>query len=297
MLFRTQKALLLLEKCGSFAVRETDVYKPGSGELLVKVHATSLNPFDWKIQKYGFAVEQFPAILGMDIAGEVEEIGDGVTGFKKGDRVFSHGVLENKHASFQQYTLTWASATAKIPDDWTYDQLGGLPVVLSTAYIGLYNTSPHGLGYLPPNAPENRGKYAGTPIVILGGSSSVGQIALQLARLSGFSPIITTASEKHTEYLKSLGATHVIDRNLTGSAIVAEIRKTTGGHKIFRVYDTISSTETQRIGLDILASQGQLMTTLPVAIDVPKDKTVSMVYAGPRTAENIKLVEELYHDL
>lgn len=82
-----QKALLLLEKQGDFAVREIDVPKPDSGEILVEVHSTGLNPVDWKIAKIGFAISEYPAVLGSDAAGVVKEVGDGVTAFKAGDKV------------------------------------------------------------------------------------------------------------------------------------------------------------------------------------------------------------------
>ena len=88
MALLTQKALILDAKLGNFSVDiAAQVPKPGSGEILVKVKAAALNPIDWKIHKYGFFVEKFPAILGTDIAGDVEEIGEGVTEFQKGDRV------------------------------------------------------------------------------------------------------------------------------------------------------------------------------------------------------------------
>ena len=83
----SQKALLLDVKFGKFNVDTVPVPKPGSGEILIKIKAAALNPVDWKIQKYGFLVETFPAILGTDIAGDVEEIGEGVTDFQKNDRV------------------------------------------------------------------------------------------------------------------------------------------------------------------------------------------------------------------
>ena len=83
-----QKALLLPAKFADFVVGPKSIPKPGPGELLVKVHSTSLNPVDWKIHKYGFLVENFPAVLGIDLAGDVEEVGEGVTTFVKGDRVY-----------------------------------------------------------------------------------------------------------------------------------------------------------------------------------------------------------------
>ena len=82
-----QKALLLLEKQGSFAVRDVDVVAPGPGELLVKVHSAALNPADWKIAKTGRLITEYPAILGSDVAGTVEAIGEDTVGFAVGDRV------------------------------------------------------------------------------------------------------------------------------------------------------------------------------------------------------------------
>lgn len=83
----THKALVLEKKFGEYAVADVATPKPGPGEILVKVHAAALNPFDWKIQKYGIFVETFPAILGSDVAGEISGLGEGVSGFKIGDRV------------------------------------------------------------------------------------------------------------------------------------------------------------------------------------------------------------------
>jgi NADPH:quinone reductase-like Zn-dependent oxidoreductase len=82
-----QKALFLDRKQGSFIVGTREIEKPQPGELLVKIKAVALNPVEWKVQTYGMFVENYPAILGTDIAGEVEAVGGGVEGFVKGDRV------------------------------------------------------------------------------------------------------------------------------------------------------------------------------------------------------------------
>ncbi len=84
----THKALLLLEKQGDYAVKDIPTPKPGPGELLVAVHATGLNPVDWKIHDYAFFITEYPAILGTDAACVVKEIGEGVTGFAVGDKVY-----------------------------------------------------------------------------------------------------------------------------------------------------------------------------------------------------------------
>lgn len=81
------QALFLESKHADFTLGRNKTPKPGPGELLVKVEAAGLNPVDWKIQKYGSYVQHYPAIIGADNAGIVEEVGDGVVGFVKGDRV------------------------------------------------------------------------------------------------------------------------------------------------------------------------------------------------------------------
>ena len=81
------QALFIQSKQGPFVLGTRDVPTPPPGEVLIKVQATSLNPVDWKIQVYGAFVESYPAIVGTDIAGEVEAVGEGVDGWKKGDKV------------------------------------------------------------------------------------------------------------------------------------------------------------------------------------------------------------------
>lgn len=83
----TQKALLLTAEFGKFVVSDIPRESPGAAEVLIKVQSTALNPVDWKIQKYGHLIDGYPAVLGSDIAGDVVEVGEGVTDFKLGDRV------------------------------------------------------------------------------------------------------------------------------------------------------------------------------------------------------------------
>jgi D-arabinose 1-dehydrogenase-like Zn-dependent alcohol dehydrogenase len=189
-------------------------------------------------------------------------------------------------------------------------------VALTAAYIGLYTQNPYGLGVVPPVTPEGEGKYAGNPIVILGGSSSVGQngklryylsprnlpvvmstiSAIQLAKLSGFSYIITTASLKHTEYLKSLGATHVIDRTVSASALASEISNITQNAPIKYAVDSISLPDTQQAAYDLIAPGGQLVVFLPVTAKTTTEKDIFQVLGLIRHPANIELLETFYHD-
>ena len=85
----TQKALVLPTKCADYIIRSVPVPMPSPGQLLVKIHAAALNPVDWKIQKRGAFITEYPVILGSDIAGTVEALSVGVEGFAIGDRVLA----------------------------------------------------------------------------------------------------------------------------------------------------------------------------------------------------------------
>jgi len=292
----TQKALILHAKFGNYSVGTAQVPKPGSGEMLLKVKTAALNPADWKLQKYGL-VEKYPAILGLDIAGDVEEIGEGVTEFQKGDRVVTQAQLINDFGGFQQYALAIASTVAKIPSNISYDEAAAVPMCLTAPYVGLYNQKPAGLGLVSPVYPEGVGKYSGNPIFILGGTSSIGQNAIQLAKLSGFSPIITTASLKHAEFLKSIGATHVIDRSISTSNLASEISGIlTQNVPLKYAIDSISIPDTQQTAYDVLAQGGKLITFLPSVIKATQEKDIVYVFGSLREPVNIELLETLYHD-
>ncbi|KIP06233.1 hypothetical protein PHLGIDRAFT_91081 [Phlebiopsis gigantea 11061_1 CR5-6] len=269
----TQKALFLQSRLGTFAVGTCDIPTPEQGELLVEIHATALNPVDWKIQTYdGGIIQEYPAILGTDCAGIVKAVGEGVTDFAIGDRVLHQGLFVNRKATFQQYTTVPAQLAAKIPSNLSFDEASTIPLTMATAALGLYNKSiqPFGGAALsPPWEEGGRGKYAGQPIVVLGGASSVGQHVIQFAKMSGFSPIITTASVRHEDYLKSLGATHVIDRSISLASLPAEVAKVTT-EPVLVAYDAVSDAATQNAAFDVLAPGGKVVVMPPPQIDAQK---------------------------
>lgn len=299
----SQKALVVLQKGADFQVDSIPVPVPKNDELLVKVKVAALNPVDEKIRQFGILFETFPAILGFDIAGEVVKVGEGeVAGkFKEGDRVLLEGGLSNEYDGFQQYALADAHTTAIIPDSISYDEAGTLPLALSTAYVGMYNTLPHGIELKPFTAPGGTGAYSGQAIFISGGPSSVGQAAIQFAKLSGFSYILTTASLKHTEHLKSLGATHVIDRNLPLEAFRAELAKIEGLPKIEYAYDSIGDVVASfAYALEALAPNGKVASVNPRFPFESADnngKQLARISAVKTSPPNVDSIRALWGDL
>ncbi|KAG6821754.1 hypothetical protein H0H92_001044, partial [Tricholoma furcatifolium] len=148
-----------------------------------------------------------------------------------------------------------------IPSHISFEAASSMPVCLGTAAVGFYAVEPHGLGLAAPfNDPSARGKYSEMPIVIVGGATSNGQFAIQFASLSGLSPVIAIASLKHEEYLKSIGATHVVDRNLSEAELAAKISEITT-KPITTVYISLGQNpELQNLAYRLLAKGGRLLT-------------------------------------
>ncbi|KAG1805076.1 chaperonin 10-like protein [Suillus plorans] len=284
-----QKALVLPQKQGNFELSSRSIPSPGVGQLLIKIQSAALNPVDYKIKDAEVVAIQYPAVLGTDIAGTVEELGEGVENFREGDRVVAHGKFTNDFTAFQQYTLTAASFTAKIPASESFDSAATVPVGLDTALVGLYGKH-YGAGITPPWTKNVSGHESKKPIVILGGSSSVGSYTIQLARLSGFYPIITTASASNEELVKGYGATHFFDRSLSGKQLLAAISEVTDD-PIKLVYDTISLPETQSVGWELLADNGTLVLTLYAKVkeDEGKGRKIVQAFGNPHAPENEEL--------
>ncbi|THU85534.1 GroES-like protein [Dendrothele bispora CBS 962.96] len=293
-----QKALLLESKQGKFVVSDTfpKPTSPPAGELIVKVKAAALNPVDWKIQSYAIFVEKYPAVLGTDIAGDVEEIGEGVTGFSKGDRVFFQGYFTNEYAGFQQYTRVPAEVAAKIPEKISYDQAASIPLGLATAAIGLYSKQPAGVGLNPVFDPSV--SFAGQPTLVIGGTTSVGQFAIQLLRFIKFEPIIAYASAHQFQFLKSLGATEFIDRKqVSFSELGAAVKKITS-KPVKVVYDAYSDPESEQAGYDLLADGGSIVVTTGDQIKKKVDgKNVIAVFGNVQPKQNREFGREMYKRL
>ena len=118
-------------------------------------------------------------------------------------------------------------------------------------------------------------------------------------KLSGYSPIITTASVRNTQLLKSLGASHVLDRNLPASSLSAAVAEITK-KPILLVYDAASTPETENLGYDLLSAGGTLVTVLPIFIPENKltpDKRVTFIEGVPFLPDRRALAVEMYKHL
>ncbi|KAL2822395.1 chaperonin 10-like protein [Aspergillus granulosus] len=264
------KAALLNEGSRKHTITERSLGPLGNDEVAIRITATAINPVDWKIRDYGFFLKSFPAVLGSDAAGEIVSVGDGVSGFAVGDRVFFQGIIGNYDAStFQQYCRMPAALVGKTPASIGDDQASGICLATMAGITGLYDHTGRGLAP-PPWAEGGERAGNGKAIVVLGGSSSVGQYVIQLARLSGYERIVTNASLAHEERLKSHGAHVVLDRKQAGPEdFIAALN----GLPLDFVFDTISNGETQKLGVDILhaaKSKSCVVTVMPADPEAQK---------------------------
>ena len=153
-----------------------------------------------------------------------------------------------KHGGFQLYTTAHEITVSPIPDSLPYEKAVVLPLAISTAAAGLYQQDFLALPY-----PTINTKPTGKSILIWGGASSVGSTAIQLAVGSGLE-VISTASKRNLEYVKALGAKHVID--YSEPSVVEDIVKLLEGRKFVGAYDAISSPDTLKATADIVSQLG-----------------------------------------
>lgn len=191
--------------------------KPGPGEIVVRNRAVAINPIDWILQTQGTALGfswiKYPFIFGNDVAGEVVQAGEQVSGLQVGDRVTgqAHSVDKTFNSSayggFQQYTILLERNAASIPQAVSFESASVIPLGFATAAAGLFEKDQLNLEY-----PQLKATTIGKTLLIWGGSTSVGMNAIQLAVAAGYE-VMSTSSPRNFDLLKSLGASEVFDYN------------------------------------------------------------------------------------
>ena len=206
---------------GGLQIEKTPTPTPQTGEVLVRVMASAVNPLDTKILagKAEHARQPLPAILGIDMAGVVVAVGQGVTKFVKGDEIFGMaGGVGGRPGSLAEYMAADARLLARKPANLTMREAAALPLAFITAWEGLV---------------DRAGIRGGQRVLIQGGAGSVGQMALQIATARD-TEVYATGSAAGRTAIEELGA-HYIDRKEPAAEVVARI---TGGEGFDVVFDT-----------------------------------------------------------
>ncbi|KAG8966900.1 hypothetical protein FRC05_002348 [Tulasnella sp. 425] len=254
----TQRALVVAEG-GQLGVKsDFAVPKINDEEILIKVVAVTTNPTDWK---HATRALKPGDALGCDFAGDVVQVGKNVTSIKVGDAVAGFirgGYMESGNGSFQEYmkadpTLVWVIPKSEVPYE-DASSMGG--IALSTAAYALVGP----LGLPSPWAPAKEP----TTVLIWAGTTSVGIYAIAVAKLAGLK-VVTTASPRHFEFVKKLGADAVFDYR--DPETPAKIKAWSNG-QIKHALDCISEHGTTKLAADSMSNDGgRIIIIIPVKRD------------------------------
>ncbi|QDD66315.1 NADP-dependent oxidoreductase [Herbaspirillum seropedicae] len=194
---KTIRALQLTQYGGPESARISLIDAPvaGPGQVVVRVHAAGINGLDWKVRE-GYVKDAFPlalpTVLGIELAGVVEQVSAGVTRFAKGDRVMgSLGGL----GAYAELVAVDVANLAKVPASMSFTDAAALPVAAVSAWQSLHFAGP---------------LRAGQRVLIHGAAGGLGGFAVQFARRAG-AKVLTTALTRDFDYVLGLGADHAID--------------------------------------------------------------------------------------
>jgi NADPH:quinone reductase-like Zn-dependent oxidoreductase len=277
------KKVIFGEFGGPDVLRLMDAEEPhaGPGQIRIAVRAAGVNPVDWRIregQKLGAHPIELPSGVGLDAAGVVDEVGDGVEGVEVGDRVFGEG--SSTYAEFAVLTA-WAG----MPEGLTFEEAAGYPSVVETALRVIREV----------------GVQSGQTLLVSGASGGVGSAVLQIARDRGIT-VIGTAGAANQAYLRSLGALAAtygegwVERvrelgqvdaalDLAGSGVIRELVELTGdARKVISIADLGAP----GLGVRFSGVAGSVPEALAVAADlisrgklhIPVEKSYTLAEAA-----------------
>lgn len=228
--------------------RATELERPDvrSGHVLVRISASSVNTVDTMIRTMGADLPlspETPALLGMDFAGTIEEIGEGVEGFEVGDEVYGcAGGLAELPGTLAEFIAADADLIARKPKNLSMREAAAIPLVGITAYEGLHRA----------------GIARGQRVLVHGGSGGVGHIALQLAKHYGADVYSTGGGATQLELIEELGATAI---NYKDEKVEEYVRTHTNGDGFDLVFDSVGGANLSA-SFEAAALNAQIATTV-----------------------------------
>lgn len=217
------KAMVLEAYNAELMLREVPKPVPGSGQVLVKIAASGINPLDLKIRAglAGHAQTKLPAILGLDLAGVVESVGEGVSRFKAGDEVFGMtGGVGGVQGSLAEYAAVDEALLAMKPGRLSMREAAVIPLIFITAWEGLVDRAKVG---------------PGMKVLIHGGAGGVGHVGIQLALARG-AEVFATGRGTHADVIRSFGA---IPIDSSRESVEDYMQEHTGGEGFDVVMDNL----------------------------------------------------------
>ncbi len=229
-----------------FSQTVLDRPEPDSNEVLLRVEASSVNPVDVKIRRGDLPdfAPDFPAVLGCDVAGVVEEVGDDVDRFEPGDEVYGMpGGVVDAQGALAEYQAAHADTLAHIPEELSMAEAAALPVVGLTAWELLVDKADVG---------------EGDDVLVYGGTGGVGHIAVQIARWQGATVYATGSTAEKRELATQLGAHATVDYE--EESVESYVDEHTDGEGFDVVVDTIGNDHLE-IAFEAVAPYGTVVTS------------------------------------
>ena len=243
------KAIVLKSFGGpeSFELWDAPKPVPHACQVLVRVHATSVNPLDYQVRRGDYSdLVQLPAITGHDVSGVVEEVGPGVTAFCPGDEVWYTPQIFDGPGSYAEYHVAAEGIIGMKPASLSHLEAASLSLVGGTAWEALV---------------VRAALRVGESVLVHGGAGGVGHVAIQLAKAIG-ARVFTTVRKANLEFARSVGADVMIDYEKED--YVDAIMRETGGRGVDVVFDTIGGNTLSR-SPDALAQLGRVVTIVDTA--------------------------------
>jgi len=246
--------------------------KPSGRDLLVRVKAVSVNPVDTKVRAHSSKEETEPRILGWDVAGVVDEVGDAVSLFAVGDEVYYAGVITRPGCNAEYHLVDERSVGHK-PRLLSFEQAAAMPLTTITAWESLFDR----LGITPQRSAASQAKS----VLIIGGAGGVGSIAIQLAKqVAGMRVIATASREASVKWCRDMGADAVIDHR---KPFRDEFARIGAGEADYILCCNSTESHIQNM-LDVIKPQGKICIIVgtkndqPININVFQPKSVAICW-------------------
>ena len=259
--------------------------RPGPGQILIKTHAAALNFFDiLQVQGKYQVKPPFPFTPGAEVAGTIESVGEGVTGFAAGDRVLAMV----SQGGFAEYVISEPNRTFRIPGQLDFAAAAAFPIVYQTSYFGLVTR-----GLL----------QAGEWLLVHAGASGVGMSAIQIGKAIGAKVIATAGSDEKLQFAREQGADIAITYN--DPSWVDAVKKATAGRGANVIYDPVGG-DAFDLSSKCIASEGRHLVIGFASGRIPslaanrallKNMSLVGVFWGGYVAEHPGYVAEAHHAL
>lgn len=254
-------------------LEDVETPQPSAGQMLVRVHAVGVNPVETYIRSGNYpGVPTLPYTPGKDAAGVVEAVGDGVTKWKAGDRVYTANSTSGTYAEF---AVCEESDLGRLPDNVSFEQGAGIWTPYATSYRALF---------------QKAGAKSGETVLIHGASGGVGTAAVQWAKHAGLTVIGTASSVEGRRLVEEQGADHVFDHSKEG--YFEDIKAATGGKGVDVIIEMLANVNLER-DFEVLAMFGRITVVgnrgsldFNPRVIMGKDATITgmALFNAPRTA-------------